>query len=151
HAVPFHFRMTPLVPTAQTLFASLPHTPVSSSVVPLVWAVHVVPFHFRIVPLAPTTQTLFAPVPQIPASSAVVPLLWAVQLVLCTVSVVAAILSRYCAAIVALPACSPVASPLLFTVATPVAGSMSVAVHVVSVVTSCRVPSLKLPVAVNCC
>jgi len=37
HAVPFHFRIVPLRPAAQTLLLPLPHTPSSFTVVPEVW------------------------------------------------------------------------------------------------------------------
>ena len=38
------------MPTAQTLLASVPHTPVRSSVVPLLCGLQTLPFHLRIVP-----------------------------------------------------------------------------------------------------
>ena len=60
HSEPFHFRIAPLLPTAQTLLASVPHTPKRNSVVPEVWVVHAEPFHFRILPLSPTAHALLS-------------------------------------------------------------------------------------------
>src|SRR5271167_3798636 len=48
---------------------------------------------------------------------------------------------------VVLPAATPVARPLLLMVATEVA----LEVQVTALVTFCLLPSLKVPVAVNCC
>ena len=65
-AVPFHFKMVPPPPTAQTLAALVPHTPESALEVPLDCGDQAVPFHFKIVPAWPTAQTLAASVPPTP-------------------------------------------------------------------------------------
>ena len=51
------------------------------------------------------------------------------------------------AMIVVLPAATPVASPAVLMVATNVAAEF----HVAELVRFCALPSLKVPVAVNCC
>ncbi len=74
HEVPSHLTIAPLLPTAQMLFAPVPHAPLSELVVGLTCAVQAVPSQRKIAPPCPTIQTLLASTPQIPFKEFVVPI-----------------------------------------------------------------------------